>query len=110
MSDMHGRCDVASWDYGVSIGGESLRYFVVTDGVRGAKVYTQDDVQHVPAVPAEVVDTTGAGDAYAAGLIHGLCAGKSITQAMSEGAVWAAFAVATDSSIPGEALKQYLEA
>ena len=67
-------------------------------------------MQHVAAIPATVVDTTGAGDAYAAGLIHSLCTGQSITEAMAEGAVWAAFAVATDSSIPGEALKQYLEA
>lgn len=110
MSDIQGRCDGASWEYGKSIGGECLRYFIVTDGINGAKVYTHDQVQHVAAIPATVVDTTGAGDAYAAGLINSLCTGQSITEAMAEGAVWAAFAVATDSSIPGEALKQYLEA
>ncbi|MCT7944291.1 PfkB family carbohydrate kinase [Shewanella septentrionalis] len=110
MSDIQGRCDGASWEYGKNIGGECLRYFIVTDGINGAKVYTHDQVQHVAAIPATVVDTTGAGDAYAAGLIHSLCTGQSITEAMAEGAVWAAFAVATDSSIPGEALKQYLEA
>ncbi|MGE6316823.1 PfkB family carbohydrate kinase [Shewanella baltica] len=110
MSDIQGRCDGASWEYGKSIGGECLRYFIVTDGINGAKVYTHDQVQHVAAIPATVVDTTGAGDAYAAGLIHSLCTSQSITEAMAEGAVWAAFAVATDSSIPGEALKQYLEA
>lgn len=110
MSDIQGRCDGASWEYGKNIGGECLRYFIVTDGINGAKVYTHDQVQHVAAIPATVVDTTGAGDAYAAGLIHSLCTDQSITEAMAEGAVWAAFAVATDSSIPGEALKQYLEA
>ncbi len=110
MSDIQGRCDGASWEYGKSIGGDCLRYFIVTDGINGAKVYTHDQVQHVAAIPATVVDTTGAGDAYASGLIHSLCIGQSITEAMAEGAIWAAFAVATDSSIPGEALKQYLEA
>ncbi len=110
VSDMQGRCDRACWEYGFSIGGESLRYFVVTEGSNGATVYTKDEEIHVPAVPAKVVDTTGAGDAYAAGLIHSLCAGHSITQAMGEGAIWAAFAVATESSIPGAALKHYLEA
>ncbi|RBP75869.1 sugar/nucleoside kinase (ribokinase family) [Shewanella putrefaciens] len=110
MSDIQGRCDGESWEYGKSIGGECLRYFIVTDGINGAKVYTHDQVQHVAAIPATVVDTTGAGDAYAAGLIHSLCIDQSITEAMAEGAIWAAFAVATDSSIPGEALKQYLEA
>lgn len=109
MSDMQGRCDSAFWEYGKSIGGDSLRYFIVTDGINGANVYTKDKVQHVQAVPAKVVDTTGAGDAYAAGLIHSLCSGQSITDAMAEGAIWAAFAVATDSSIPGDALKGYLE-
>lgn len=109
VSDMQGRCNTDVWQFGVDVGGESLRYFIVTDGAKGAKVYSQTGVQHVPAVTASVVDTTGAGDAYAAGLMHSLSQGQSIIEAMTEGAIWAAFAVATASSIPGSALKNYLE-
>ncbi|MGL5048315.1 MAG: PfkB family carbohydrate kinase, partial [Shewanella sp.] len=52
MGDIQGRCDRASWEYGKSIGGDFLRYFIVTDGINGSKVYTQDQVQHVAAIPA----------------------------------------------------------
>jgi sugar/nucleoside kinase (ribokinase family) len=37
-----------------------------------------------------VVDTTGAGDMYAAGVIRGLCAGKSLEDASKIGARMAA--------------------
>jgi sulfofructose kinase len=108
ITDMHGRCNQAPWLFAQTIAGETLQYFIVTDGAKGATVYSASGEQQVPAVIAEVVDTTGAGDAYAAGVIHGLCRQLSITDAMHEGALWASFAVATQSSIPGAALKQYL--
>lgn len=36
---------------------------------------------HVPAVPVSAVDSTGAGDAFAAGLLHGLLAGWPLERA-----------------------------
>lgn len=45
---------------------------VVTRDARGSAIVTPDAVIHVPAVAATVVDTTGAGDAYAAGFLYGL--------------------------------------
>ena len=42
-----------------------------------------------------MVDTVGAGDVYAAGLIDALVKGKSIIQAMQEAVVWSAYAVAS---------------
>lgn len=108
LTDMQGRSELSPWEFGKTIAGDSLRYFIVTDGESGAIVYSELNTESVPAVAAEVVDTTGAGDAYAAGLIQGLVEGKSIIDAMTEGAVWSAFAVASESSIPGSALKHYL--
>ncbi|QYK01490.1 PfkB family carbohydrate kinase [Shewanella psychrotolerans] len=107
-SDMAGRSDLSPWEYGLTIAGESLCGFIITDGESGAMLYQADGEAVVAAQPADVVDTTGAGDAYAAGLIHGLMLGESVIEAMEEGARWAAFAVATQSSIPGKGLKQYL--
>lgn len=107
-ADMQGRSQLAPWEYGLTIAGDSLQYFVVTDGANGAYLYTQDDSLQVEVIPSKVVDTTGAGDAYAAGLIHGLTSGLGIVESMKEAGVWASFAVATQSSIPGEGLKQYL--
>lgn len=109
-ADMQGRSELSPWQYGLTIAGASLQAFVVTDGESGAMVYQADGEQHVAAQPAEVVDTTGAGDAYAAGLIHGLVQGDPVVVAMEEAARWAAFAVSTHSSIPGPQLQHYLEA
>jgi fructokinase len=44
----------------------------VTLGARGALVRRGDDVLHVAAEPVEVVDTTGAGDGFVAGLLAAL--------------------------------------
>ena len=109
-SDLAGRSDLPIWQYGLSIAGSELKYFVVTDGANGTRAYTASESFLVPAVPAQVVDTTGAGDAFASGLIHGLLNQGTIIDAMAEGAKWASFAVATQSSIPGDELKQYLSA
>jgi len=108
ITDMQGRCDQAPWLFAQAIAGDALEHFIVTDGDQGAMVYSAAGEQHVPAVIADVVDTTGAGDAYAAGIIDGLCRQLPIIDAMHEGALWASFAVATQSSIPGDALKQHL--
>jgi adenosine kinase len=43
--------------------------------------------------PKEVVDPTGAGDAYRAGLIKGLLQGKDIAESAMMGSVCASFAV-----------------
>jgi adenosine kinase len=49
---------------------------IVTRGAEGSTIYTQERAWTVPAVkPRTVVDPTGCGDAYRAGLIHGLLQG-----------------------------------
>ena len=49
---------------------------VVTRGGEGSAVYTREGRLEVPAVkPAQVLDPTGCGDAYRAGLLHGLARG-----------------------------------
>lgn len=51
---------------------ETIRIAVVTDGANGALIVSGDTRVHVPANKVEVVDTTGAGDCFAAGFLHGL--------------------------------------
>jgi adenosine kinase len=49
---------------------------IVTRGAEGSVIYTKERTWTVPAVtPRAVVDPTGCGDAYRAGLIHGLLRG-----------------------------------
>lgn len=49
------------------------RAYIVTRGAAGSTVYADGQAIEIPAVPAErVVDPTGCGDAYRAGIIYGL--------------------------------------
>ncbi len=51
---------------------ETIRVAVVTNGADGAYIVSGREEVHVPAQRVEVVDTTGAGDCFAAGFLHGM--------------------------------------
>lgn len=53
----------------------------VTLGDKGSAIVTKDDIIRVAAVPPkQLVDTTGAGDSYAAGFLFGFTEGKSLAE------------------------------
>ena len=53
-----------------------VKAVVVTMGARGSVIYTGGQQIEIPCVkPQEVVDPTGCGDAYRAGLLYGVAAG-----------------------------------
>jgi len=63
----------------------------VTRSEKGSVVVSHAQTAHVPAFPVEkVVDTTGAGDQYAAGFMFGLARGRSLTDCAKLGALAAA--------------------
>lgn len=68
---------------------------ITTLGEKGSRVYAEDGtVTDVPPAEADaVVDPTGAGDAFRAGLIKGLCMGKGLAGAAKVGSVSAKYAV-----------------
>jgi len=74
---------------------------VITQGSDGAVQVEAGRTLHQPAFPADVVDTTGAGDAFLAGYLalyaRGLTDG---TDALEAGARWAALTVSVESSVP----------
>jgi adenosine kinase len=50
-----------------------VKALVVTHGGRGSEIYTGSEVLQIPIAPARaVVDPTGCGDAYRAGLLYGI--------------------------------------
>lgn len=54
---------------------------VITLGAAGSMVVDSGATEHVPAPPAQVVDTTGAGDAFAGALAARLAAGYGLIEA-----------------------------
>ena len=69
-------------------------YIIVTLGELGSRVCTPDCEIDIPAIkPRKVLDPTGAGDAYRAGLIRGLIQDSNIEQSAKMGSVCASFAV-----------------
>jgi len=64
-------------------------------GERGSLVCeaSKATLTHVPAFPAAVVDTTGAGDSFCGGFIAGLVAGKDPVTAAAMGTVSASYVV-----------------
>jgi adenosine kinase len=52
---------------------EKVDALIVTLGSKGSKIYTQGQCIDIPpATPKQVLDPTGCGDAYRAGLLYGL--------------------------------------
>ncbi len=86
--------EVALWPRGaVEDLARSCARVVVTRGADGADVYRpSDEVLYVPAAPATPLDTTGAGDAFAAAFTAALACGASDERA---GALAALVAAAT---------------
>jgi sugar/nucleoside kinase (ribokinase family) len=57
------------------------QFAAITTGSTGSVVITGDDVIEVSAQPVRrVVDTTGAGDLYAAGFMYGVTSGRSLPE------------------------------
>ncbi|MEI6557756.1 MAG: adenosine kinase [Rhodospirillaceae bacterium] len=83
--------ETASFDDAVAAVRATGTMAVLTRGAAGASVVTREDVVSVPAAPvARVVDTTGAGDLFAAGFLYGHTNGASVERSARIGAIAAA--------------------
>lgn len=73
---------------------QALSYFarlceiaVVKTGAKGSMIKSGDKICQIEIIPANVVDTTGAGDLYAAGFLHGLANGLALEKCGKAGAI-----------------------
>jgi sugar/nucleoside kinase (ribokinase family) len=78
----------------------AVRAVVVTQGTHGLVIYDRDQSIAYPAHEVAAVDTTGAGDAFAAGFLYQIAVGASVGHATSAGVAWAAATVQSPASIP----------
>jgi sugar/nucleoside kinase (ribokinase family) len=78
----------------------------LTRSEQGSLVISGADAIEVPAVPTEVIDTTGAGDAYAAGFLAGLTAGRPLSQCGHLGSIAAAEVISHYGARPQRDLRE----
>jgi fructoselysine 6-kinase len=69
---------------------QGARLAIVTLGALGAIAYDGTTWWMQEPLPVEVVDTTGAGDSFTAGVLDALTRGDTVSEALAVGAEWAA--------------------
>lgn len=73
---------------------DNVAYLITTLGEKGAVVVDKGEETRIePARVDQVLDPTGAGDAFRSGLLKGLAMGKTVVEAAKLGAVCSAFAI-----------------
>ena len=83
-----------------------VRLAVVTRSELGSLAATADEVVHVNAFPAEkILDTTGAGDLFASGFLHGFTRGFHLGDSLKLGGYAAAEAIGQIGPRPPAGLK-----
>lgn len=93
LQAVRGRCEIAC----------------LTRSEKGSVIVAGDEVYEVPAVPVgKVVDTTGAGDLYAAGFLFGYTQGRDLVECGRIGGIAAAEVIAHYGARPAVALSGLL--
>ena len=80
--------------------GARLAWVVLTHGAAGAVAYGVEETVRFPVPRLAPVDATGAGDAFAAGLMHGLLSGLAIRRSLEMASAWGALATQRLQSVP----------
>ena len=94
MDAVRGHCEIAA----------------VTRGAQGSVIVTAEErIEVAPQVVANVVDTTGAGDLYAAGFLYGWSQGRPLQECGQMGSMAASAVIGHIGPRPGMNLAQMLE-
>jgi sugar/nucleoside kinase (ribokinase family) len=96
---------VAHFETAVAAFADKVETLVVTRGEKGAIAISHGARAEVPAEPAQVVDTTGAGDLFAGGFLFGLTSGRNLKDSLTIGAISAAEVISHYGARPEKDLK-----
>ncbi len=66
---------------------------IVTEGEKGSSLHTAEGTKRIPAVESEIVDPTGAGDAYKAAFWAGIARGMDMEDACRLGSIASSFVI-----------------
>jgi sugar/nucleoside kinase (ribokinase family) len=78
----------------------------VTLGAEGSLIVTSEAIVEIPPHPVDVVDTTGAGDLYAAGVLFGLATELPLAECGRLGSIAASAVIGHTGARPGQSLAQ----
>ncbi len=103
LASLYGTTDL---DAGLAAVRADVELACVTMGERGSVLVTADEIVEIDAVTVgPVVDTTGAGDQYAAGVLYGLARGKDLATAGALGSLAAAEVISHVGPRPATSLE-----
>jgi ribokinase len=92
--------DIEPVELGRELIRRGVKQVVMTLGEKGALIVTSSSSTRVPAIRVSAVDSTGAGDAFNAGLATALASGSSLEAAVQFGVVAGGLAVTREGVIP----------
>ncbi|MCB1031329.1 MAG: adenosine kinase [Acidimicrobiales bacterium] len=102
--------EVSSFDEGVDAVRGHCEIAAVTRGAQGSVIVTAEErIEVAPRVVANVVDTTGAGDLYAAGFLYGWSQGQPLQECGQLGSMAASAVIGHIGPRPGMNLAQMVE-
>lgn len=94
--------------------GADVPCVVIKLGAKGAAAIRGDEVEFVPGFQVDVVDTTGAGDSFAAGFVHGFLERRTLRECLELGNACGALSTlqagGTAGQPDGAQLNQFLDA
>ena len=99
--DCHKACEI--------IRGRGVQHVVVTLGEQGVYYQSEETSELIAPFPAEVVDVTGAGDAFASGLLYGIVNGEPFSRACRLGLAASTLTLQTEHSVSPLLKPQQLE-
>ena len=101
----------ADFEAAVAAAAKRVPLLIVTRGEHGAVAVSGEERAQVPAEPVEtVVDTTGAGDLFAAGFLAGLSQQRPLRDSLQMGAIAAAEVISHYGARPEADLKALVDA
>jgi ribokinase len=80
--------------------GGRLRHLTLTQGAGAVRTFSELGCEERPAIRVQAVDSTGAGDAFAAAVLAAMLAGQPVLSGIREGLAWGAATARSEGSIP----------
>ena len=88
---------------------DGLSTVVLTLGEQGVLLCTPTETEHIPAIPVDAVDTTGAGDAFSGALATSIANGSNITESVKFAVAAGAAAVTVLGATPSMPTNEKIE-